>query len=291
VTRLLVSGASGYLGAHAARLAAARGWAVTGTFHTRPTNLPGSTARPLDLTDRAAVHMAVADTRPDAILHTACSNRDAENVAAIVPAARHLAEAAQAAGARLVHVSTDLVFDGEHAPYEDHSAPCPIMDYGRAKAEAEVVVAALCPGAAVVRPSLIWALDPLNKQTGWLVEGVKRGSRVTLFTDEIRCPVHLDDLTRLLLALAERREVTGPLNAGGPQPLNRWAFGLRLLAALGMGRGRNVVPGTVGESGLARARDLTLRSLRAQALSRLRGVDDVLAGTAQRERRPRFCEG
>jgi dTDP-4-dehydrorhamnose reductase len=233
----------------------------------------------------------VAEAQPDAILHTACSNRDPESIAAIVPAARHLAEAAQAAGARLAHVSTDLVFDGEHAPYEDDTPPCPIMDYGRAKAEAEALVASLCPGAAVVRPSLIWSLDPLDKQTGWLVDGVKRGTRVTLFTDEIRCPVHLDDLAALLLALAERPDVSGPRNAGGPQPLNRWEFGLRLLEALGLGRGPNVVPGTVAESGLVRARNLTLHSQRAQALSSLRGVDEALADAALRERGPRFCEG
>jgi dTDP-4-dehydrorhamnose reductase len=291
VTRLLVTGASGYLGAHAARLAAARGWMVTGTYHTHPIALPGVRGLPLDLTDPVAVQAAMAEAQPNAILHTACSNRDPENIAAIVPAARHLAEAAKAAGARLAHVSSDLVFDGEHAPYDDDTPPCPIMDYGRAKAEAEALVVALCPGAAVVRPSLIWALEPLDRQTGWLVDGVKRGTRVTLFTDEIRCPVHLDDLAALLLALAERPEVSGSLNAGGPQPLNRWDFGLRLLEALGLGRGPTVVPGTVAESGLVRARNLTLHSQRAQALSPLRGVDEALAAAATSERRPRYCEG
>jgi hypothetical protein len=52
-----------------------------------------------------------------------------------------------------------------------------------------------------------------------------------------------------------------------------------------------VVPGTVAESGLVRARNLTLHSQRAQALSSLRGVDEALADAALRERRPRFCEG
>lgn len=293
MSRLLITGAAGYLGTHLAPLAATRGWTVVGTQHAQAIAFPGVTPLPLDLTDAAAVQAAMVAAQPDAIVHTACSNRDPANVQAIVPAARHLAAAAQAAGISLVHVSTDLVFDGEHPPYADDTPPSPIGAYGRAKVEAEAVVREACPAAAIVRPSLIWSLNPLDKQTGWLVDGLRQGSRVTLFTDEIRCPVHLDDLADLLLALAEQRQVAGPLNAGGAQALSRWELGLRLLNALGLARGPNVVPGTVAESGLIRARNLTLHSRRAQqALGiSLRGVDEVLAEAAPRQRRPRICEG
>jgi dTDP-4-dehydrorhamnose reductase len=107
---------------------------------------------------------------------------------------------------------------------------------------------------------------------------MRRGERVTLFTDEMRCPVHLHDLAGALLELAERSELDGPFNLGGQQTLNRWDFGTRLLAALGLPRERNVAPGTVAESGLERPRDLTLRCSHAsQALgTRLRGVDEIL---------------
>jgi len=288
--RLLVTGGSGYLGRRLASLAAAQGWAVTSTYLNNPP-AAGQSLR-LNLLDGAAVRAALDELRPDAIAHTACSNRDAANIAAIAPAARHLAQAAQALGLRLVHVSTDMVFDGEHAPYADDAAPAPLTDYGQAKAEAEALVQAACPSAAIGRPSLIWSLDPLDRQTGWLVDGMKRGERVTLFTDEIRCPVQVDDLAAALLALAERPEIAGPLNLGGAQALNRWEFGLRLLAALGEPRLPNVVPGTVAASGLRRPRDLTLYTERAQQhhLPPLRGVDVVLAQIPQRHR-PRICEG
>jgi dTDP-4-dehydrorhamnose reductase len=194
-------------------------------------------------------------------------------------------------GARLVHLSTDQVFDGERAPYDDDSPLAPKSAYGRAKAASEAAVAAACPSAAIARPSLIWSLDPLDKQTAWLVDGMRRGERVTLFTDEVRCPVHLHDLAEALLELAVRPDLSGPFNLGGPQALNRWDFGLKLLQALGLPRESNVLPSTVAESGLERARDLTLRRTRAERLlcTHLRGVDEIVG--KGRARQPRYCEG
>ncbi len=291
MTRLLITGGSGYLGAYLMQAAAALGWDVHGTYFSRPFSASAGQVVPLDLSQPEAVAALVADLRPDAILHTACSNRDAANIAAIEPAARHLACAAQAHGARLVHLSTDMVFDGEHAPYDDEAPTAPLGAYGRAKAAAEATVAAYCPSAAIVRPSLIWSLEPLDRQTTWLVDGMRRGERVTLFTDEIRCPVHLHDLADALLELSARPDLAGPFNLGGPQALNRWDFGLKLLAALGQPRGSTVLPGTVAGSGLVRARNLSLRCTRAQRLlsTHVRAVDEIVA--RPRSRHPRFCEG
>lgn len=290
MTRLLVTGASGYLGAYL--VSRARGWEVSGTHHTQPPPALPALMGPIDLRDPKAVRHLLASVLPEAVIHTACSNRDDDNVSAIVPAARNLAASCRTVGARLVHVSTDLVFDGERPPYSDDSPPAPISPYGRAKAEAEAAVASLHPGAVIARPSLIWALDPLDRQTGWLVDGLRRGTPVTLFTDEVRCPVYLPDLSAALLELAARPQLAGPVNLGGRQALNRWDFGLRLLSALGLDRAANVQPGTVTESGLVRARNVTLECHRADRLlaTRLRGVDDVLAAgvsaaaqSAQRE--------
>ena len=277
--RLLLTGGSSYLGSHL--IQAAQDWEVYATYFSRPLAPARGAAIPLDLRDANAVRALLRDAHPAAVIHTACSNRDPDNVSAIVPAARHLASAAREFGLRLVHVSTDLVFDGERAPYADDAPPAPVSDYGRAKAEAERVVAEIDPSAVVVRPSLIWGLDPIDRQTGWLVDGVRRGERVTLFTDEYRCPVHVHDLCAALLELTSRPVISGPMNLGGPQSLNRWDFGMKLLAALRLTPGPNVVRSTVKESGLLRARDLTMISARARQLltTRLHSVDEVLSAS------------
>jgi len=277
--RLLLTGGSGYLGQHL--LALATEWDVLSTYHTRPFTPAHGAAIPLNLEDKAAVHAVVENFRPAVIVHTACSNRNADHIRAIVPAARHLAQAAHASGARLVHLSTDSIWNGEDAPYTDDSPPTPLNEYGRAKAEAETVVRALCPNAVIGRPSLIWGLGPIDHQTRWLVEGAHSGARVTLFTDEWRNPVYAPDLARAVLELAARPEITGTLNLVGAQPLNRWEFGTRLLNALKLPIPPNVVPLTIAESGLVRARNVTALAHRAkrELQTQLRGVDEVLRET------------
>ncbi len=273
---LLVTGASGYLGQ--AIVERAHGFTVVPASFARPVAGFPHAAR-VDLRDPAAVDELVREATPDVIVHTAASNRNAEHIATIVPAAVAIASAARRHGVRLVHVSSDLVFDGEHAPYSDDSEPNPLDNpYAQAKAEAERQVALIHPGVAIVRPSLIWGLDPLDHQTQWLVDGVKSGSAVSLFTDEIRCPVYVKDLADWLIELASRRDLTGPFNAVGPQALSRWEFGQKLMRKLGLRQGPNVKAAVSKDLGLNRARNLTLEARRASELVRvrLRGVDEVL---------------
>jgi dTDP-4-dehydrorhamnose reductase len=272
--RLLLTGASGFLGAHV--LQAALHWHVAPTYFSHA--IAHLNARRLDVRDATAVDAMVKDFWPEAIIHTACSNGSAEEIASITAGARAIAAAARRHGARLVHLSSDIIFDGEHAPYADEARPSPVTDYARAKAEAEAIVAEMCPEAVIVRPSLIWSLNPLDHQTGWLVRGLERGEQITLFTDEWRCPVHVTDVAAALLELAARPDIAGPFNFGGPQAYNRWEFGNKMLAALNIAPGLNLISGTVRGSGLVRARDLTMMSVRATALlkTKLRAVDDVL---------------
>ena len=116
---------------------------------------------PLDVRDGVAVARLMADLRPAAVIHTAYDMTSPEAMQpVIVEGTRHVAAAAAALGARLVTMSTDVVFDGEHGPYCEADLPNPITPYGRAKAEAERAVAGLCPEAAMVRTSLIYGFDP-----------------------------------------------------------------------------------------------------------------------------------
>ncbi|MBI3244443.1 MAG: SDR family oxidoreductase [Chloroflexi bacterium] len=281
--RLLITGGSGFLGSRLAQLATASGrWDVYPTFFNTPIAHPNAIR--LDLRDRAEVEKTVKELKPEAIIHQAVSNRNGEHVAAIVPSARHLADAAIDVEARLIHVSTDCVFDGESPPYTEESPVAPANPYGAAKAFAEGLIASMMPEALIVRPSLIYGFDPVDKQTGWIIDGIRKGETVRLFTDEIRCPVWVDTVALALLELAGTRH-GGLLNIGG-QPLNRWDFGIKMLSCLGLTPGPNVIRSTIAESGLKRPADLTMDTSKARRLLRTRLLTVEEAFEGFRSRRP-----
>ena len=259
---LLITGGTGYLGQHLISLAT--GWTTHATFFQTPQHVPcDANFHYCDLRDPSLVDALVSSLHPHAIIHTACSNRTPNEIEAIVPAAKNLAKVAQRLGCRLIHVSTDLVFDGRQAPYAEEALPKPISPYGRAKAEAEASVFKLYTKATIVRPSLIYGIHPVDHQTRWLLDGIAQGEPVRLFTDEIRCPIWVNTLARALLELLEK-DYAGILHIAGPQPLNRWDFGLAILTMLNHAPTKYVVPSTIVESGLNRPSNLTLSVEKAQ---------------------------
>jgi dTDP-4-dehydrorhamnose reductase len=128
---LLVTGGSGCLGG--ALLAQATSPVVA-------TQLRGDSVEltRLDVRDAEATAALVARLRPAAVIHTAYVQAGPEAWATNVEGSRNVATAAARAGLRLVHVSTDVVFDGlKGSPYDEGDQPNPVTDYGRSKLEAE----------------------------------------------------------------------------------------------------------------------------------------------------------
>ena len=241
---LLVTGATGYLGRELLR--------------------QGDAAGPrFDIRDEAVVREALESLRPTAVINTAYRVDDR---AATCDGAVNVARAAAAIGARLVQVSTDVVFDGEKgSPYVESDEPTPITDYGRDKADAERGVLAAHPEALVVRTSLIYGGPEPGPQ-----ERMAADPGATFFTDEFRCPVCVGDLAAALLELAGTGEA-GILHVAGADRVSRAELA-RLLA------GAPVRTATIAESGLRRPRDCALSIERARGMLRthLRGVREVL---------------
>ncbi|MEK7807906.1 MAG: sugar nucleotide-binding protein, partial [Chloroflexota bacterium] len=149
--------------------------------------------------------------------------------------------------------------------------------YGAAKAYADGFIISAMPEALIVRPSLIYGFDPIDKQTAWLVDGIKKKQTVKLFVDEYRCPIWVDNLAQALLEVAESK-LSGILNVAGPQRLNRWEYGLKLLNHLKIDPEGYVVKSSITESGTKRPADLTLDIRKAQRVlkTKLLSVDEVI---------------
>jgi dTDP-4-dehydrorhamnose reductase len=271
VPGLLITGSSGYLGGELAR----RQPDATGTYLTAAR--PGAVR--LDVRDAEAVARLIAEVRPAAVINTAYSEAGDDRARAVnVDGARNVARAASDVGARLVHVSTDLVFDGELGrPYTEDDEARPIMEYGRQKLAGEEAVRDSLPSALVVRTSLIYGGAEPSRHERAVIDAADGAAPGRFFSDELRSPVQVGDLATALLALA-RSNVTGLLHVAGADGVSRYEFA-RLVAAAA-GRDPDAL-----ESALAadhpdpRPRDCRLDSSRARAREglTLRGVRDVLA--------------
>ena len=263
---LLITGGTGYLGHHLIQSASAKNWNTHATyFQTPPAADSPATFHHCDLQDEIRVRRLLTAISPDVIIHTACSNRTPQEIEAIVPAARYVTQFAKESSGRFIHLSTDLVFDGEEPPYHEESLPNPISSYGRAKAQAEQIIAKLYPQAAIIRASLMYGIDPIDHQTRWLLNEMEKNETVRLFTDESRSPIWVKTLAASLLELAESN-FSGILNIAGPESFSRWDFGMKILDLLHRVPTDTILPATRAESGLNRPRDLTLDISKAKRL-------------------------
>jgi dTDP-4-dehydrorhamnose reductase len=257
--RLLVTGASGYLG-RALLDAAPATWEVAGTRLSAPGDGPV-----LDVRDEEAVRRLFDVFRPDCVIHTAYVQHGPAMRDVNVAGSRNVAGAAAAIGARLLHLSTDVVFNGEREGlWREDDETSPITDYGRSKADAEREVLRIAPDALVVRTSLLYGGAVPAPHERLVLDAADGRSQTRFFTDEIRCPIAVGDLADALLELARRREA-GAMHVAGPVATSRHAFA-QVLARAG-GRDPELVrPGRSADLGVARPRNCALDSSRAFTL-------------------------
>lgn len=228
--RILVTGCSGFVGPHVIA-------AITDAGH-----LPLATGRRggdavTDLLATSMVAAVVQALQPDLVINLAALAKlqDCERDPALAERTNVWLpqQFAERFGARLLHVSTDLVFDGAGAPYAPGAAVAPRSIYGASKARGEEAVGK--HGARVVRLPLLFGPDAQGRgASASLRTAAARRSAVSLFTNEYRTPLHVVDAARALVELIV--DPSGPplVHLPGPERVSRWQLGGRFAAAHGL---------------------------------------------------------
>ncbi len=280
----LVTGAGGLLGSYLVKTAAR--WAPQWQVY-------GLTRSDLDLTDGARVRELWRALKPNLVIHCAAMSRT-EACERDPALARQLNVEVTARLADLsAHIpffffSTDQVFDGRTGWYVETDEPHPLNVYAETKLDAERLVLAH-PNHTVVRTSLNAGWSPTGDRS--FVEEMRRawqaGRMLTLFTDEIRCPIPAGVTARAVWELVQKQR-PGLYHLAGAERLSRWNLG-RLLAAQWPELQAKMTPGSIRDyAGPFRPPDLSLNCEKIQTLLafRLPGFGEWLAGHTGRDRDP-----
>ena len=249
--KVFVTGISGQVGAKLATEAASNGFEVFGGHMSRPW-LGGPKASVLfDKTDRDAVLKTISEIRPDVVIDTGalhnvdyCETHPKEAMAVNATGTLNLVHACEATGSRLVFVSTDFVFGGTNAPYDEDSTPEPLSYYAQSKLQGERYALSVTRNV-VVRPSVIYSWIPasgmpLTSTSGkpmnfaaWLVSQLSAKKSVEIVDDQIASPTLADDLARAILAIVRSRK-SGLFHTAGRTPLSRYSFSVEVARKLGL---------------------------------------------------------
>jgi dTDP-4-dehydrorhamnose reductase len=237
VERVLITGASGFLGSHLGVHLALSGMDVLGLYYSNTSSLPFA-SRQVDLISQREMLMLADVFSPSAIVHCAalsrvldCERKPEEAQRVNVIGTSNVAELARACKAHLIFLSTDQVFDGQAPFRKEDQALCPTHEYGRCKVTAECLVQNV-PSSLVLRSNNI-----VGRSSGWgssftdgILERLRRGEPVNLFRDQFRSPIHVRVMVDVIRRSIEERR-SGVLHAGGPERLSRFETGIALARA------------------------------------------------------------
>lgn len=287
MSKVVVTGAGGLLGYRLMELLSSEEECI-GWIHRRDPEAPWGRWLPMDLCNRPQLFSWLDFYAPTVLFHTAalcdpvwCEAHPAETLAVNYGGTLHLAEWAASRGALLIHVSTDLVFDGEQGDYREEDSMRPISVYGWSKLAAEEAIKASGANACIVRTSLIFG-QSRNGDRGCdekLVGLWRQGRSTSLFLDEMRTPTSALDLACKLREIAQRR-ITGTLHVAGAEKVSRYQLGLFFAKKFGISL-ELLKPIKIEDvvSNPRRARDASLDLRKAQSLlqSPFLGIEENLA--------------
>lgn len=228
---MLVTGASGLLGANFVLAARARGIAVTGVHHRHPIVFPGCDSVRADITDRGVVQELCRSLKPRSIVHCAavtdvdwCEDHPLDTKRQNVDATEFLATAAHECGAAFLYISTDAVFDGKRGQYTEADQPSPVNEYGRSKLLGEQAAVSVAPHSLVLRTNMYgWNAQAKASLAEWALRKLERGEETPGFEDAVFAPLLVNDLSTIMLDLLSRG-TTGLYHAGASDSCSKYQF-------------------------------------------------------------------
>lgn len=270
--KILVTGASGLLGANLALELADAGYEVAALYGHHAMAAPAIHAQACDLLDPAALGQQVSSLSPRLIVHCAaatnvdwCETHPGEAMQINSEAAGDLAALARRLDAAFVYISTDAVFDGREGGYRETDPIAPVNSYARSKAAGELAVLGNFPAALVLRVNIFgWNMQSKTSLAEWILTRIENGRPVPGFVDTTFSPLLVNDLASPITDLT-RRGAQGVFHLASAEPCSKYDFARLVADIFGFDAGL-VKKSVIGDSALSapRPRHTWLRADKAQ---------------------------
>lgn len=213
-----------------------------------------------DLLKPGVLDLLFEQTRPDWVIHCAaladleaCEANPglAQQLNADLPG--ELATLSARRGGRLLHISTDAVFDGQRGNYTEEDPPNPLSAYARTKLDGECAVAQGNPEAIIARVNMFgWSASGKRSLAEFFVYNLQAEKPVKGFTDVYFCPLLVNDLAHILVEMLEKG-LFGLYHAFSSECISKYDFGVRIARQFNLDS-QLIIPSSVAQSGLQASR-------------------------------------
>ena len=275
--KVLVIG-NGFLGGAVARVARLAG-------HDAATVSRGGDM-PVDIREIGTVERAVRETDPDALINCAAVTeldkieadpKEAYDVNAY--GAENVAKVASTHSKRLVHVSTDSVFDGEKGGYSETDIPAPVNEYAKSKRLGEELVKGASDDYVVIRTNFYGDFPGGRSLFNWILDNLRASRKFGGFADIVFNPMEVENLSAGLLELAGSK-YTGILHVGSDRAYSKYEFARTIAERLGYDASLVSRSESAGRAGARRPRNTTLDTSLAKRMMKSRpvGLEQWLGG-------------
>lgn len=235
--RILITGATGLLGANLV-LMYRDGHEVFASSREKPAFENCNNVK-LDITNQGDLKV-IEEIMPEVVINCAaltdvdyCEQHQYEAEELNSSAVKNIANTCNKIGARLIHISTDAVFDGEEGNYTEEDKTNPINIYSKTKLNAERAIEEVSRNYCILRTT-IYGLNLKDKKSlsEWVLEKLEKKEEIQGFSDIFFSPINVTNLGRVILELCEKRYV-GILNVGGSESCSKFHFAREIARVFG----------------------------------------------------------
>lgn len=223
--RILVTGSNGLLGQKLVELiSSGNDYLIATAKSSLVIDLPRGEFHSLDVTDAASIESVIAQSKPDVIIHTAamtqvdqCETEQEKCWLNNVQAVENLVKACEKFSVRLIHLSTDFIFDGTHGPLDETEKPNPLSYYGKSKLAAEELIQKSNIDWAILRTVLVFGVTKDMSRSNivlWVKKSLEEGKTIQVVNDQWRTPTLAEDLA-VGCYLAATKKAKGIYNISG----------------------------------------------------------------------------